>query len=302
MMRREQATQAEPVYPKIRMFIAGEWTEGGSDRSEKILNPATGQPIGETPYASRGDLDRAIMAAQEGFEIWRKVSAFDRYRTMRKAADLIRSRPAGIALIMTLEQGKPLTESSAESLLAADIIDWLSEEGRRAYGRIVPARFGNVVQLVTKEPVGPVAAFTPWNFPINQAVRKISASLAAGCSIIVKGPEETPASCMALVRSFADAGLPAGVINLVFGVPSEVSDYLIRHPIIRKVSFTGSTVVGKHLAALAGAHMKRTTMELGGNAPAIVFPEAVLEKAPRQLLSHKLPQWGQVRLSPSWFL
>ncbi|WP_442869578.1 NAD-dependent succinate-semialdehyde dehydrogenase [Bradyrhizobium sp. CCBAU 11386] len=302
MMRREQATQAEPVYPKIRMFIAGEWTEGGSDRSEKILNPATGQPIGETPYASRGDLDRAIMAAKEGFEIWRKVSAFDRYRTMRKAADLIRSRAAGIASIMTLEQGKPLTESSAESLLAADIIDWLSEEGRRAYGRIVPARFGNVVQLVTKEPVGPVAAFTPWNFPINQAVRKISASLAAGCSIIVKGPEETPASCMELVRSFADAGLPAGVINLVFGVPSEVSDYLIRHPIIRKVSFTGSTVVGKHLAALAGAHMKRATMELGGHAPAIVFPDADVEKAAKILSANKFRNAGQVCVSPTRFL
>jgi len=173
MKRREQATQAEPVYPKIRMFIAGEWTGGEAGRSEKILNPATRQPIGETPYASRGDLDRAIMSAKEGFEIWRKVSAFDRYRTMRKAADLVRSRAAGIASIMTLEQGKPLSESSAESLLAADIIDWLAEEGRRAYGRIVPARFGNIAQLVTKEPVGPVAAFTPWNFPINQAVRKI---------------------------------------------------------------------------------------------------------------------------------
>lgn len=253
-------------------------------------------------YASRDDLDRALEAAAEGFEIWRKVAAFDRYRMMRKAADLIRSRAADIASIMTLEQGKPLSESNAETLLAADIIDWLAEEGRRAYGRIVPARFGNVAQLVTKEPVGAVAAFTPWNFPINQAVRKISASLAAGCAIIVKRPEETPASCMELVRSFGDAGIPAGVVNLVFGVPSEVSDYLIRHPIIRKVSFTGSTVVGKHLAALAGAHMKRVTMELGGHAPAIVFADADVEKAARILSANKFRNAGQVCVSPTRFL
>jgi succinate-semialdehyde dehydrogenase/glutarate-semialdehyde dehydrogenase len=302
MNNREEAVRAQVVYPQIKMFIAGEWTEGRSDRSEEILNPATGQPIGETPYASRGDLDRALTAAAEGFEIWRKVSAFDRYMMMRKAADHIRSRAAEIASIMTLEQGKPLSESNAEALLAADIIDWLAEEGRRAYGRIVPARFGNVAQLVTKEPVGPVAAFTPWNFPINQAVRKISASLAAGCSIVVKGPEETPASCMELVRSFAEAGLPAGVVNLVFGVPSEVSDYLIRHPIIRKVSFTGSTVVGKHLAALAGAHMKRVTMELGGHAPAIVFADADVEKAVRILSANKFRNAGQVCVSPTRFL
>ena len=248
------------MYPKVKMFIAGEWTEGRSGKAEKVLNPATGLPIGDTPHASRHDLDRALEAAKTGFETWRRLSAYDRYKTMRKAADIIRSRVADIAQIMTLEQGKPIIESTGEAALAGDLIDWFAEEARRAYGRIVPARFGNVAQLVVKEPVGPVAAFTPWNFPINQAVRKISAALAAGCSIIVKGPEETPASCMELVRAYADAGVPAGVVNLVFGVPSEVSEYLVPHPIIRKISFTGSTVVGKHLAALAGAHMKRVTM------------------------------------------
>jgi succinate-semialdehyde dehydrogenase / glutarate-semialdehyde dehydrogenase len=251
------------MYPKVKMFIAGEWTEGRSGKAEKVLNPATGLPIGDTPHASRHDLDRALEAAKTGFETWRRLSAYDRYKTMRKAADIIRSRVADIAQIMTLEQGKPIIESTGEAALAGDLIDWFAEEARRAYGRVVPARFGNVAQLVVKEPVGPVAAFTPWNFPINQAVRKISAALAAGCSIIVKGPEETPASCMELVRAYADAGVPAGVVNLVFGVPSEVSEYLVPHPIIRKISFTGSTVVGKPLAALAGAHMKRVTMELG---------------------------------------
>ncbi len=288
--------------PKVKMFIAGEWTEGSSGKGEKILNPATGAPIGDTPHASRADLDRALDAAKKGFETWRKFSAYDRYKTMRKAADIVRSRAAEIAPIMTMEQGKPIAESTGETMLAGDLIDWFAEEARRAYGRIVPARFGNVAQLVMKEPVGPVAAFTPWNFPINQAVRKISAALAAGCSIIVKGPEETPASCMELVRAYADAGIPPGVVNLVFGVPSEVSEYLIPHPIIRKISFTGSTAVGKHLAALAGHHMKRVTMELGGHAPAIVFEDADLENAAKILSMNKFRNAGQVCVSPTRFL
>jgi succinate-semialdehyde dehydrogenase / glutarate-semialdehyde dehydrogenase len=290
------------MYPKVKMFIAGEWTEGRSGKAEKVLNPATGLPIGDTPHASRHDLDRALEAAKTGFETWRRLSAYDRYKTMRKAADIIRSRVADIAQIMTLEQGKPIIESTGEATLAGDLIDWFAEEARRAYGRIVPARFGNVAQLVVKEPVGPVAAFTPWNFPINQAVRKISAALAAGCSIIVKGPEETPASCMELVRAYADAGVPAGVVNLVFGVPSEVSEYLVPHPIIRKISFTGSTVVGKHLAALAGAHMKRVTMELGGHAPAIVFEDADVDNAAKILSANKFRNAGQVCVSPTRFL
>jgi succinate-semialdehyde dehydrogenase/glutarate-semialdehyde dehydrogenase len=290
------------MYPKVKMFIAGEWTEGSSGKGEKVLNPATGLPIGDTPHASRHDLDRALEAARTGFETWRRLSAYDRYKTMRKAADIIRSRVADIAQIMTLEQGKPIAESTVEATLAGDLIDWFAEEARRAYGRVVPARFGNVAQLVLKEPVGPVAAFTPWNFPVNQAVRKISAALAAGCSIIVKGPEETPASCMELVRAYADAGVPAGVVNLVFGVPSEVSEYLVPHPIIRKISFTGSTAVGKHLAALAGAHMKRVTMELGGHAPAIVFGDADVDNAAKILSANKFRNAGQVCVSPTRFL
>ncbi len=290
------------MYPKVQMFIAGEWTDGTSGKSEDILNPATGQPIGKTPHASKADLDRALEAARAGFEVWRKTSPFDRYKLMRKAADIIRSRAAEIAPVMTMEQGKPVVEAQGETMLAGDLIDWFSEEARRAYGRIVPPRMGNVSQLVTKEPVGPVAAFTPWNFPINQAVRKISAALAAGCSIIVKGPEETPASCMELVRAYADAGIPPGVVQLVFGVPSEVSEYLIPHPIIRKISFTGSTAVGKHLAALAGLHMKRVTMELGGHAPAIVFADADLDNAAKILSANKFRNAGQVCVSPTRFL
>ncbi|MBV9735450.1 MAG: NAD-dependent succinate-semialdehyde dehydrogenase, partial [Acidisphaera sp.] len=202
----------------------------------------------------------------------------------------------------TMEQGKPLPEAKLETAAAADVIEWFAEEARRTYGQEIPARAPGIYQLAIKEPVGPVAAFTPWNFPINQAVRKISLALAAGCSIIVKGPEETPASCAELVRAYADAGVPEGVVNLVFGVPADISEYLIPHPVIRKVSFTGSTAVGKHLAALAGRHMKRITMELGGHAPAIVFDDADLEHASKILTASKFRNAGQVCISPTRFL
>src|SRR6201999_1514407 len=216
--------------------------------------------------------------------------------------ELLRERADVIAAYMTLEQGKPLAEAKAEVLSGADTFDWFAEEARRAYGRIVPARAENVYQLVIKEPVGPVAAFTPWNFPINQVVRKASAALATGCSIIIKGPEDTPGSCAQLIKAFVDAGVPAGVIQLVYGVPSEISEYLIPHPIIKKVTFTGSTPVGKQLAALAGAHMKRVTMELGGHAPAIVFEDADLDQAVNVLGANKFRNAGQVCVAPTRFL
>src|SRR6201994_1987424 len=221
---------------------------------------------------------------------------------MRKAAELIRERAEKIATLMTMEQGKILAESKIETLSAADTIEWFAEEGRRAYGRLIPARLPGVYQMAFKEPVGPVAAFTPWNFPINQVVRKMSAALAAGCSIIVKAPEETPASPAELIRAFVDAGVPAGVVNLVYGVPSEISEYLIPHPVIRKISFTGSTAVGKHLAAMAGQHMKRVTMELGGHAPAMVFADADVDAAAKILSANKFRNAGQVCVAPTRFL
>ena len=218
---------------------------------------------------------------------------------MRKAANLLRDRADTIAPLLTMEQGKPLPEAKGEALAGADVIDWFAEEARRTYGRVIPTRAEGIYQLVVKEPVGPVAAFTPWNFPINQVVRKLSCALAAGCSIIVKAPEETPASPTELIRCFADAGVPAGVMNLVYGVPSEISEYLIPHPIIRKMSFTGSTAVGKQLAAIAGAYMKRVTMELGGHAPAIVFDDADVDTASRLLAGAKYRNAGQVCVSPT---
>jgi succinate-semialdehyde dehydrogenase/glutarate-semialdehyde dehydrogenase len=290
------------TYPQVNLHIDGAWVKGAGGKSEPVLNPATGDSIGDVPHADKADLDRALAAAEKGFKAWRKVSAYDRYKLMRKAADIFRSRIDEIAAVLTLEQGKPLAEAKGEAMAGADVIDWFAEEARRAYGRVIPARGEGIYQIVVKEPVGPVAAFTPWNFPINQAVRKISAAVATGCSVIIKGPEETPASCAALVQAYLDAGLPAGVINLVFGVPAEISEYLIPHPTIRKISFTGSTVVGKHLASLAGAHMKRVTMELGGHAPAIVFDDADVDVAVKLLSANKFRNAGQVCVSPTRFL
>jgi succinate-semialdehyde dehydrogenase / glutarate-semialdehyde dehydrogenase len=290
------------MYPDVLLFIDGKWTKAAGGRSIPVVNPATGDPIGTVAHADKSDLDRALEAADKGFRAWRKVSAFDRSKVMRKAANLLRERADAIAPLLTQEQGKPLPEAKGETLAGADVIDWFAEEARRTYGRVIPARAEGVYQLVVKEPVGPVAAFTPWNFPINQVVRKLSCALAAGCSIIVKAPEETPAAPAELIRAFADAGVPNGVINLVYGVPAEISEYLIPHPVIRKMSFTGSTAVGKQLAAIAGAHMKRVTMELGGHAPSIVFDDADIDLAAKLLSVNKLRNAGQVCVSPTRLL
>ncbi|WP_342643995.1 NAD-dependent succinate-semialdehyde dehydrogenase [Rhodoligotrophos ferricapiens] len=290
------------MYSDVLLYIDGKWTPSADGKADPVINPANENKLGTVAHASIADLDQALAAAERGFEIWRNVSAFDRSKLMRKAADLLRERAESIARIMTLEQGKPLAQSRMEVLGAADTIDWFAEEARRTYGRIVPSRTAGVDQLVYKRPVGPVAAFTPWNFPINQAVRKISSALATGCSIIVKGPEETPGSPAELIRAFADAGLPAGVLNLVYGTPAEISEYLIPHPVIRKISFTGSTAVGKQLAALAGLHMKRATMELGGHAPVIVAADADIDEAASLMTTHKFRNAGQVCVSPTRFL
>jgi succinate-semialdehyde dehydrogenase/glutarate-semialdehyde dehydrogenase len=290
------------MYSDVSLFIDGTWRQGAGQKTIRVINPATEEDIGMVARACRPDLDQALAAAEKGFASWRKVSAFERSKVLRRAASLLRDKANEIAPLLTMEQGKPIAQARQECSNAADIIDWFAEEARRAYGRVISGRSEGIYQLVVKEPVGPVAAFTPWNFPINQAARKISAALAAGCSIIIKGPEETPASCAKLVEAFAGAGVPAGVVNLVFGVPAEISEYLIPHPVIRKVSFTGSTVVGKKLAELAGRHMKRVTMELGGHAPAIVFDDADLDAASKLLSGAKFRNAGQVCISPTRFL
>jgi succinate-semialdehyde dehydrogenase/glutarate-semialdehyde dehydrogenase len=290
------------MYPDVKLFIDGNWTPGEEGKTLDVRNPATNERIGSVACAGKTDLDQALAAADRGFKIWRKVSAFDRSKVLRRAANLMRDRVEHIAALLSLEQGKPLAEATVEVLTSADLIDWFAEEGRRTYGRIVPARASGVYQLVVREPVGPVAAFTPWNFPVSQLVRKVGPALATGCSIIVKPPEETPASPACLADVFKDAGLPDGVLNIVYGNPAEISNYLVPHPVIRKVSFTGSVPVGKHLAALAGTHMKRATMELGGHAPAIVFDDADIDAAAALLAGSKFRNAGQVCVSPTRFL
>jgi succinate-semialdehyde dehydrogenase/glutarate-semialdehyde dehydrogenase len=292
----------QPSYPDTQLLIANEWVPAASGRTLDVLNPATGQVIGTVAHAGTPDLDRALAAAQKGFETWRFTPAHERAALMRKAAGLIRERADAIARLLTQENGKPLNEARLETLAAADITEWFADEGRRVYGRIVPSRNLAAQVQVIKEPVGPVAAFTPWNFPINQVVRKLGGALAAGCSFLVKAPEETPAAPAAFLKAFVDAGLPPGVVGLVFGNPAEISEYLIPHPIIRKITFTGSTPVGKRLAALAGQHMKRVTMELGGHAPVIVCDDADLALAVKAAGAAKFRNAGQVCISPTRFL
>lgn len=289
-------------YPDVKLFINGEWRGALGGETIEVVDPATEEVIGKIAHARKADLDLALDAADSGFKLWRDISPLDRSKMMRRAAEILRQRLDAIAYMMTREQGKPLAQSKTEITSAADVIDWFAEEARRTYGQIIPARFNAVSQMAIKMPIGPVAAFTPWNFPINQVVRKLSAALATGCSIIVKAPEETPASPAELIRAFAEAGIPAGVVNLVYGIPAEISEYLIAHPVIRKISFTGSTPVGKHLAALAGKHMKRATMELGGHAPVLVFDDADLEKAIEVSSLAKFRNAGQVCVAPTRFL
>lgn len=291
------------TYPDVQLFIDGQWQDAAGGETLAVFNPATGKEIGRVAHARIADLDRALAAAQRGFETWRELPAVERNQVMRRAAALMRERAAEIGHVLTQEQGKPFAEAKGEAMAAADIIEWFADEGLRVYGRLVPSRFSLATrQMVVKDPVGPVAAFTPWNFPINQVVRKLGAALACGCSMIVKAPEETPASPAELIRAFADAGLPAGVLGLVYGSPVEISNYLIPHPTIRKVTFTGSTPVGKQLAALAGQHMKRVTMELGGHAPVIVCEDADIALAVRAAGAAKFRNAGQVCIAPTRFL
>jgi succinate-semialdehyde dehydrogenase/glutarate-semialdehyde dehydrogenase len=289
------------MYAKLELFIDGQWLNGDGRAGEDVINPATEKPLARLPHASAADLDNALVAAKKGFAVWRGTSAYERAKIMRKAADLIRERHDAIAKILVQEQGKAYPEARAEVRTSADIIEWYAEEGRRAYGRIVPGAFKGIRQIVVQEPVGIVAAFTPWNFPTLTPARKIGGALAAGCSLILKASEETPGACVEMVRCFADAGLPAGVLNLVFGVPANISEHLIVKDDVRKISFTGSIPVGKHLAALAAKGMKRATMELGGHSPVVVFADADPEKSADTIAAFKYRNAGQVCISPTRF-
>ncbi|MFJ8504172.1 NAD-dependent succinate-semialdehyde dehydrogenase [Streptomyces avermitilis] len=289
------------AHPTPRLYIAGEWCTGGTGRTAEVVNPATEEVIGHVPLATTADLDRAVDAAVAGFDTWRGTPVAERTAILHRAADLLVARSAEVGRTMTREQGKPLAEASGEARRVAGALRWDADDARRAYGRVIPSA-PDTLLTVRRQPIGPVAAFTPWNFPAGGPMRKIAGALSAGCSIVIKASEETPGTACELVRCFADAGVPAGVLNLVFGEPAEVSAHLIAHPATRLIAFTGSVPVGKLLASAAGARMKPALMELGGHAPVIVCADADPVTAARRSAAAKFANAGQVCTSPSRFL
>lgn len=289
------------MYRDLALYIDGEFIAARQRQTQDVINPATLEVLGQLPLSTRDDLDRALRAASRAFETWRVRSPVERSAILRRVAELARQRAPEIARCITLDQGKPLAEATGEVMACAEHAEWHAEEGRRIYGRVIPSREPHVRQFVLREPVGVCVAFTPWNFPFNQAIRKMVAALGAGCTLILKGPEEAPSAVVALAELFHDAGLPPGCLNIVWGKPDEISRYLIESPIVRKVSFTGSVPVGKQLAALAGAQMKPVTMELGGHSPVVVCDDADVEGAADMLARFKLRNAGQVCTSPSRF-
>ena len=284
--------------PEINLFIGGAWRR--TRDTLPVINPATEAEIARVAVASAADLDDAVQAAADGFRIWRATAPAARAAIILKAAALLRDRIDAIAPSITLENGKPLTEARAEVIRAAEFFEWDAGEAVRFYGRVIPSAPG-IRYIVLHEPIGPVAGFAPWNFPVSQPARKIAGALAAGCSIILKSSEETPTGVTHIARAFQDAGLPPGVLNLVFGVPAQISDHLIPHPAIRAVAFTGSTAVGKHLTEMAGRAMKPALMELGGHAPVIICDDADPAAAGRACAARKYRNAGQVCTSPTRF-
>ncbi|MDY7098912.1 MAG: aldehyde dehydrogenase family protein, partial [Pseudomonadota bacterium] len=283
------------AYPTVKMLIGGEWVSDGGDGSMPVANPATEAVIGHAPKASKEQLDAALRAADEAFAVWSKTPGAERHRVLRRAADLLRERAEGIARVVTLEVGKPHAQALGETKGAADLIDFLGEEAKRQGGRLVPVRGSHLLeQRVTQEPIGPAMLFTPWNFPINLPAKKLAGALAAGCSCILKPAETTPASAQLLVECFVEAGVPAGAINLVYGDPAMISEHLISSPLSRKISFTGSTAVGKHLGALAAQGMKRFTAELGGHAPVVIGESADFDRTVAACAGTKFRNAGQV--------
>ncbi len=290
------------MYPeKIEMLINGRWCQGSEGKSQPLLNPATEDVLADVPHASASDLDEALNASAEGFKVWRDTTAHARQAIMEKAARLMEDRIDDIAKTLTMEMGKPLAESKIEMGFVIEATRWYAEEGKRAYGRIVPARVPGTRQMVMKEPVGPACAFVAWNFPGTNVIRKVAGALGAGCSMLIKPSEETPGTAIGIARCFQDAGLPPGVLNVVFGVPDNVSRHVLGSWIPRKMSFTGSIPVGKHLQKLAADTMKRCTMELGGHSPVVVFDDADIENALNVTAGFKFRNAGQVCISPTRF-
>jgi|TARA_B110000467_G_scaffold140317_1_gene140292 succinate-semialdehyde dehydrogenase/glutarate-semialdehyde dehydrogenase len=289
-------------YEKLELLINGKWKMGSENKAEPVINPATNEVIGDLPHASKKDLDEALESNLEAFKLWKKESPLNRQKIIENACRNLESKFDQVATNLTIEMGKPLAEAKGELAVGLDVLRWYGEEGKRAYGRIVPSRMSNMSQTVIKEPIGPVIAFVAWNFPVMNVVRKIGGALAAGCTITIKPSEETPGTAIAIGRAFMDAGLPPGVLNIVFGVPSEVSEHLCGSKIPRKLSFTGSIPVGKHLQKLAADNMIRCTMELGGHSPLMVFDDTDIDMAAKISVAGKFRNAGQVCVSPTRFL
>lgn len=285
-------------YPDLHLYINGAWRKAAGDLP--VLNPATEEEIGRLPHADKGDLDDALTAAEQGFEVWRKVAPAERANIICKAAALMRERQEEIATAITAEHGKPLAQARLEVIRGCEFFEWDAGEAMRTYGRVIPSAQG-IRYVVHHQPIGTVAAFSPWNFPMSQPSRKLAGAIASGCSIILKAAEETPAGALHIARAFHDAGLPPGVLNLVFGTPAEISDHLIRQEQVRLVAFTGSTAVGRHLTTLAAQHMTPVLMELGGHAPVIVCEDTDVETAAISGAVRKMRNAGQVCTSPTRF-
>ncbi len=295
------AQAKQSPYPELQLFIDGEWISRENRRSEQVINPATGEVLGDLPHATREDLDRALAAAEKGFRVWRAMLPEQRSQILRKGAEILASWGDQVCRIATMESGKVLAQTRIELHMAQEVLEWYAEEGRRAYGRVLTQRQAGSRMLVVKEPVGPVAAFTPWNFPLGNPARKIGAALGAGCSIVIKPAEDTPASALLMAKALQEAGLPDGVLSVVYGVPNEVCPYILASGTIRKMSFTGSIPVGKELMKLAANNMIRTTMELGGHAPVLVFEDVELDKVLDMAVTSKFRNGGQVCVSPTRF-
>jgi succinate-semialdehyde dehydrogenase/glutarate-semialdehyde dehydrogenase len=289
-------------YEKLELLINGNWRQGSAHKTEKVFNPATNEILGELPHATEADLDEALDSNAQAFKTWKTVTPLARQKIIETACRILEDRADTIARNLTKEMGKPFGEAKLELSVGLDVLRWYGEEGKRAYGRVVPSRTPGVIQTVVKEPIGPVIAFVAWNFPVMNVVRKIGGALSAGCTITIKPSEETPGTAIAIARAFTDAGLPPGVINVVFGIPSEVSEHLCASNIPRKLSFTGSVPVGKHLQKLAAENMIRCTMELGGHSPLMVFADTDIRKAAQISVAGKFRNAGQVCISPTRFL
>lgn len=289
-------------YDPLYLFIGGEWISSQGRATAPVLNPATEVVIGQVPLATAADLEHALAVAQRGFEQWRATVPAERAKVLKRASALILERVSHIAEQMTLEEGKPIAEAVDEVTRAAEYFEWFAESARRIDGRVVPANRPGVLQMVKRQAIGPVAAFTPWNFPAITPARKLSAALAAGCSVILKPGEESPSTALALARALDDAGLPKGVLQVVFGVPDQVSSQLIASPIIRKVTFTGSVPIGRLLSARAAEGVKPITLELGGHGPVLVFDDADIERAAVEGVANRFRGTGQVCISSTRFL